>query len=64
MTIKNRLQKLTNKLKPEATKIYYFWWANCTWTESEGINRKEGESRDDFCDRVHQITKKQFLWFD
>ena len=64
MTLKTRLQKLTNKLKPEAIKVHYFGWADCTWSESEGLIRKEDESKDDFCNRVYQTTKKQFLWFD
>lgn len=64
MTLKTRLQKLTNKLKPEAIKVHYFGWAGCTWSESEGLIRKEDESKDDFCNRVYQTTKKQFLWFD
>jgi hypothetical protein len=25
---------------------------------------QEGESKDAFCNRVYQTTKKQFLWFD
>lgn len=64
MTLKSRLQKLTNKLKPEATKIYYMGWADCTWSESEGLYREAGESKEVFCNRVYQTTKKQFLWFD
>lgn len=64
MTHKSRLQKLTQRLKPESTKIYYMGWADCTWSESEGLTRLEGESKDDFCNRVYQATKKQFLWFD
>ena len=64
MTFKTRLQKLTNKLKPEAVKVHYFGWADCTWSESEGLKRKEGESQEDFCNRVYRTTKKQFLWFD
>ncbi len=64
MTLKSRLEKLTNKLKPEEVKIYYMGWADCTWTESEGLIRQEGESKDDFCNRVYQTTKKKFLWFD
>ena len=64
MTLKNRLQKLTNKLKPDEVKIYYMGWADCTWNESEGLKRQEGESKEDFCSRVYQTTKKQFLWFD
>jgi hypothetical protein len=64
MTLKTRLQKLTNKLKPEVKEVHFFGFADCTWSESEGLIRLEGESKDDFCDRVYQTTKKQFLWFD
>lgn len=64
MSLKSRLQKLTIKLKPEEVKIYYMGWADCTWSESEGLVRQEDESKDDFCNRVYQTTKKQFLWFD
>jgi hypothetical protein len=64
MTLKSRLQKLADKLKPEVAEIYYFGWADCAWSESEGLTRQVGESQDDFCNRVYQTTKKQFLWFD
>ncbi len=64
MTLKSRLQKLTNKLKPEEVTIYYMGWADCTWSESEGLHREEGESKEGFCNRVYRTTKKQFLWFD
>lgn len=64
MTLKSRLEKLANKLKPKATKIYYMGWADCTWSESEGLIRQAGESKEDFCSRVYQTTKKQFMWFD
>jgi hypothetical protein len=63
MTLKSRLQKLVNKLQPEPTKIYYMGWADCTWNESEGIYRQAGESKEGFCNRVYQTTKKQHLWF-
>jgi hypothetical protein len=63
MTLKSRLQKLTNKLKP-ADDIHYVGWADCTWSESEGLTRQEGESKEGFCNRVYQATKKQFLWFE
>ncbi len=63
MMLKSRLQKLSAKLKPEATKIYYMGWADCTWSESEGLYKEADESREDFCRRVYQATKKQFLWF-
>jgi len=64
MTLKSRLQKLSNRLKPEEVKIYYMGWADCTWSKSEGLFRQQGESKEDFCNRVHQTTEKQFLWFD
>jgi imidazoleglycerol phosphate synthase glutamine amidotransferase subunit HisH len=64
MTLKSRLQKLTDKLQPEEVKIYYMGWADCTWSESEGLFREADESKEDFCNRVYQATKKQFLWFD
>ena len=64
MTLKSRLKKLANNLQPEPTKIYYMGWADCTWSESEGLIRQVGESKEDFCSRVHQTSKKQFLWFD
>lgn len=63
MTLKSRIQKLTYKLQPEEVKIYYMGWADCTWSESEGIFRQSGESREEFCNRVYETTKKQFLWF-
>lgn len=64
MTLKSRLQKLANKLKPQTTKIYYMGWADCTWSKSEGLFRQASESQEEFCNRVYQITKKQYLWFD
>jgi len=64
MTLKSRLQKLTEKLKPEEVKIYYMGWADCTWSESEGFVRNEDESKEDFCRRVYQNTKKSFIWFN
>jgi hypothetical protein len=45
-------------------EIHYMGWADCTWSESEGLLRQAGESKEDFCNRVYQTTKKQFLWFD
>ena len=64
MTLKSRLQKLTNRLKPDAVKVHYFGWKDCTWSKSEGLLRQDGESKEDFCNRVYQTTKKQYLWFD
>jgi hypothetical protein len=63
MTLKSRIDKLTVKLMPEAIKVHYFGWQDCTWSESEGLFRQVGESQEDFCSRVYQTTKKQFLWF-
>jgi len=64
MTLKSRIEKLTVKLKPKDVEVHFFGWQDCTWSESEGLKRLEGESKDDFCNRVYQTTKKQFLWFD
>lgn len=64
MTLKSRLKKLANKLQPKPTKIYYMGWADCTWSESEGLFRQANESKVGFCNRVYQATKKQFLWFE
>lgn len=64
MTLKSRLQKLSIKLKPEVTKIYCMGWADCTWSQSEGLLKEAFESKEDFCKRVYQTTKKQFLWFE
>ena len=63
MTLKSRLQQLTKKLQPKAAKIYYMGWADCTWSESEGLFRQAGESKEAFCNRVYRSTKKQYLWF-
>jgi hypothetical protein len=64
MNLASRIQKLEQKLIPKKEKVYCMGWADCTWSESEGLIRQEGESKDDFCNRVYQATKKQFLWFD
>lgn len=64
MNLKSRLQKLSIELKPEATKIYYMGWKDCTWSQSEGLLRQDSESKEDFCNRVYQTTKKQYLWFE
>jgi len=64
MTLKSRLQKLVNKIQSEEVKIYYMGWADCTWSESEGLFRQADESKEEFCHRVYQARKKQFLWFD
>ena len=64
MNLANRIQKLEDKLSLKKKIIYFIGWANCTWSESEGLFRQPGESKEDFCNRVYQTTKKQFLWFD
>lgn len=64
MSLSSRIEKLEKKLTPKKEKIYFMGWADCTWTHSEGLTRLDGESKDDFCNRVYQVTKKQFLWFD
>lgn len=51
MSLKSQLQKLTNKLKPERVKIYYVGRKDCTWSESEGIFRQDGESKEVFCNK-------------
>lgn len=63
MTLKSRLQKLTNMLKPGDVKIYYMGWKGCAWIQSEGLFRQAGESKEAFCNRVYKTTKKQYLWF-
>jgi hypothetical protein len=47
MTLKSRLQKLANKLEPEPTKIYYMGWADCTWSASEGLFRRDDETKEE-----------------
>jgi hypothetical protein len=63
MSLKSRLAKI-EATQPLEDKVYYMGWANCTWSESEGLFRQTGESKEDFCNRVYQATKKQFLWFE
>ena len=64
MTALSRLEKLEEKLKPEKKKVYFMGWAGCEYKQSNGLTMMEGESKKDFCNRVYQTTKKQFLWFD
>ena len=64
MSQASRIEKLEEKIAPKKEKIYFMGWANCTWSESEGLFRQDGESKEAFCNRVFQTTKKQFLWFD
>ena len=61
--LKSRLEKIEAKIEPPDT-VHYFGWADCTWSESEGLKRQLGESQEDFCNRVCQTTKKQYLWFE
>ena len=63
MSLASRIEKLEKKIVPKKEKIYFMGWANCTWSQSEGILRGAGESKEAFCNRVYQATKKQFLWF-
>jgi hypothetical protein len=56
--------KLIYILMPEEDGFYYVDWADCIWSESEGLFRQVGESKEDFCSKVYKTTKKQFLWFD
>jgi hypothetical protein len=64
MTLKSRLQKLSEKLSLGVAEVHCFGWADCTWSESEGLIRWEGESMNDFCMRVNKVSKKQYLWFN
>lgn len=64
MSLASRIGKLEQKLTPKKEEVYFIGWANCSWTKSEGLTRQKGESKKDFCNRVYQATKKQFLWFD
>jgi hypothetical protein len=61
--LKSRLEKIEAKIEPPDT-VHYFGWADCTWSESEGLKRQLGESQEDFCNRVYQTTQKKFLWFN
>ena len=63
MSLKARLKKIEAS-QPIGDTVYYMGWANCTWAESEGLNRQEGESKEDFRNMVYLATNKQFLWFD
>jgi hypothetical protein len=63
MSLKSRLAKIEAAI-PRADTVHYMGWADCTWSESEGLIRRADESKEDFCNRVYQTTKKQFLWFD
>jgi len=64
MSLASRIEKLEEKITPKKEKNYFMGWANCTWSQSEGLFRQANESKEDFCNRVYQTTKKQFLWFD
>ncbi|HAT39488.1 MAG TPA: hypothetical protein DCW35_05855 [Polynucleobacter sp.] len=62
--VKSRLQKLIKKIKPAISQIYCIGWKDCTWSKSEDLVRSDSESKEDFCSRVYQATKKQYIWFD
>jgi hypothetical protein len=64
MRLATRIKKLEEKILQKKRKGYFIGWRDCTWTKSEGLFRQDGESKEDFCNRVYQATKKQFLWFD
>jgi len=64
MRLATRIEKLEEKLLSKKRKTYLIGWRDCRWSKSEGLLRQAGESKEDFCNRVHQTTKKQFLWFD
>ena len=63
MSLATRIGKLEEKIAPKKEKIYFIGWANCTWSKSEGLFRQADESKEAFCNRVYQTTKKQYLWF-
>lgn len=64
MTLKNRLQRVTNKLKPNISEIYCIGWSNCTWTRAEGLEKLTRESHQEFIERVIKLTnKKRVIWF-
>lgn len=64
MRLTTRIEKLEEKILPKKRKAYFIGWRDCTWTKSEGLFRQAVESKEDFCNRVYQTTKKQYLWFD
>jgi hypothetical protein len=64
MTTITRLEKLEKKLKLKRKKVYFMGWAGCEYKQSNGLTRAEGESKKDFCNRVYQTIKKQYLWFE
>jgi hypothetical protein len=64
MSLASRIEKLEEKVAPKKEKIYFIGWRDCTWSKSEGLHRQAGESKEAFCNRVYQTTKKKFLWFD
>jgi len=64
MSLATRIEKLEEKLRPKGDKVYFIGWANCTWSKSEGLIRQANELKEDFCNRVYQTTKKQYLWFE
>ena len=61
MTLKNCLQKLSEKLAPKVAEEHYFGWADCTWSESEGLIKQDGESKEDFRIRIYNAPKKVLM---
>jgi hypothetical protein len=65
MTLKTRLHKLTNKLKPEVQEVHFFGWADCAWNECDGLVRQPNESKELFFERVRQNDPdKLIFWFE
>ena len=62
MTVLCRIKKLEQNLKSKTKKIYSIGWANCQWYSSNGFTRMVGESKKEFCAKVHKATGKQILW--
>lgn len=63
MSLKSRLAKI-EKDAPKEEKVHFLGWADCEWREAEGLVRGEGESKEDFFERVKAATDKKFIWCD
>ncbi len=63
MRLATRIEKLEEKLLPKKRKAYFIGWQDCTWSKSEGLFRQAGESKEAFCNRVYQTTKKNSCGF-
>ncbi len=62
MTTISRLEKLEEKLKPDAKKIYWVMWEGCKWKVCDGIYRNTSEPIGEFKKRVLKATNKKCLW--